>query len=86
MTYINFFPGNVDASRKISIGANAVYAVEDVIDLVDAIIRGFTCSAPVEGAKDALEDGSIWGDFCHLHGEVVEEVLEELHDLLRYSA
>lgn len=86
MTYINFFPGNVDASREISIGVNAVYAVEDVIDLADAMIRGLTCSAPVEGAKDALEDGSIWGDLCEQHGEAVEEVLGELHDLLRYSA
>lgn len=86
MTYINFFPGNVDAARELSIAANPDYAVEDVIDMAEAMIRGFACSAPVEGAKDALEDGSIWGDLCKQHGEAVEEVLGELHVLLRYSA
>ncbi|MNC03810.1 hypothetical protein D3C87_1850870 [compost metagenome] len=83
MSYINFFPGNANAPREINIRSQPAYGGEDVIDLVDAMIRGQTSSAPVEGAKAALEDGEIWGYLGEQHGEAaVQEVLEELHDFL----
>ncbi|MNF05516.1 hypothetical protein D3C80_2052630 [compost metagenome] len=59
--------------------------MEDVTDLVDAMIRGLTSSAPVGGALDALEDGSIWSDLSDLHGEALQEAVEELHGFLRSS-
>lgn len=47
------------------------------------MVVGCTSSAPVEGAKAALEDGSLWGNLCSKHGdEAVQDALEELHALL----
>ena len=54
--------------------------VGDITDLVAAVKsedESITCQ--LEGAKDALEDGSIWGD-----GD--QDALEEVHDLIiRFS-
>jgi hypothetical protein len=56
------------------------------VGLVDSMILGCTSSAPVDGACAALEDGAIWGDLCAKHGDkVVQDTLEELHDLLAES-
>lgn len=83
MTYINFFPGNTRDSREVSITPDAAYGQEDIVGLVDSMLSGCTSSAPVDGARFALEDGSIWGDLCAKHGEeAVQGALEELHDLL----
>lgn len=81
--YINFFPGDTREEREISINDNAAYGMGDIIELVDSIIVGCTGSADVAGAKEALEDGSIWGDLCAKHGDdAVQDALEELHALL----
>lgn len=50
------------------------YANWDVDGLVVDIIAGRDSSCRLEGAKDALEDGSLWPD-----NDVVQEVLEEVH-------
>lgn len=87
MNYINFFPGNTRDSRELSVHEHAAYALDDVVDLVDNMIAGCTSSAPIDGAKVALEDGSVWGDLCAKHGEAnVQAALEELHELLTREA
>lgn len=83
MNYINFFPGNTRDSRSVSINADAFYGLDDLVGLVDSMLAGSTSSAPVDGAKAALEDGSIWGDLSATYGdETVQAALEELHNLL----
>ncbi len=87
MTYINFFPGNTRDERELSVNEVDAYGVEDIIGLVDSMIKGCTSSAPAEGALAALEDGSLWGELCAEHGDdAVQGALEELHDLLTNEA
>ena len=51
------------------------YANSDVIGLADDILGYQPGSCPLEGAKDALEDGSLWQDFD-------AQLLELLHDAI----
>ena len=83
MSYINFFPGDTREAREISISDIEAYGKDDIVGLVDSMIVGSTSSAPVDGVKAALEDGSLWADLCAKHGDdAVQGALEELHALL----
>lgn len=82
-TYINFFPGSTSDERSLSIDDTEAYGHEDIVGLVDSMIVGCTSSAPTEGARDAVRDGSLWGDLCAKHGDdMVRGTLEELDALL----
>ena len=48
----------------------------DVVGLVDDIMDGREGCCELDGALDALEDGSLWSD-------EQQEVLEDLHALIR---
>jgi hypothetical protein len=83
MNYINFYPGTTREERELSLDADEAYGADDIVGLVDSMIKGSTSSAPVEGARAALEDGSLWSELCNEHGDTaVQEALEELHSLL----
>lgn len=83
-TYINFFPGSTRKEKKFFFSDDPAYGIEDITGFADSVLQGCTSSAPVEGAKAALEDGSIWGDLCAAHGDdLVQGVLEELHDVIK---
>ena len=85
--YINFFPGTTREARSLSTSGEAAYGAQDITGLVDSMIVGCTGSVHLDGVKDALEDGSIWGNLCEKHGEeAVQAVLEELHDLVTQKA
>jgi hypothetical protein len=51
------------------------YANSDVIGLADDILGYQPGSCPLKGAKDALEDGSLWQHFD-------AQLLELLHDAI----
>jgi len=83
MQYINFFPGDTREAREVSVSDVEAYGKTDITGLVDSMIVGCTASAPVDGAKAALEDGAIWADLCAKHGDdAVQGALEELHSIL----
>ena len=48
------------------------YFNDDVLGLVDDVLGECAGSCPLDGAKDALEDGSLWADG-------MENILESLH-------
>lgn len=50
------------------------YANSDVTGLVDDIAGGRDGCCPLEGAKAALEDGSLWQG-----SNATQEILEEIH-------
>lgn len=56
--------------------ANGYYN-SDVSGLVEDIIAERAGSCPLEGAKSALEDGSVWAGT-----DVAAELLEQLHALI----
>ena len=85
-TYINFFPGSIRDERELSLNDEVHYCFHDIIALVYAMIMGCTCSAPVDGALAALEDGSIWGDLVAKHGDAVQGAIEEVHALISAQA
>lgn len=61
---INYFI-NYDADTdhlSISTFRNTGYANSDVLSLVDGIHFSDSGNCELEGAKEALEDGSIWMD------------------------
>jgi len=57
---------------------DAEYLQADVTGLVDNMMDGHDGCCPLEGAKDALEDGSLWKDEH-------QESLEAIHALLSTS-
>lgn len=73
---------NYDQHTGLSIDTfrNPSASIGDITDLVEAVKNGDeSVVCHLEGAKDALEDGMIWGD-----GD--QEALEEVHDLIiRFS-
>lgn len=72
--YINFAPAlgvSIDTFRKPE-----GYANDDVRGLVEGIRAGRPGCCDLDGAKAALEDGSLWSD-----GD--QEALELLHSAIR---
>ena len=53
------------------------YANSDVVGLVDDILNGRPGCCPLEAAKDALEDGSLWDDDDH-----TKEATSLIHTLI----
>jgi hypothetical protein len=69
---------NYDKNTGLSIDTfrNPSATIGEITDLVEAVRTGNeSVSCQLEGAKDALEDGMIWGD-----GD--QAALEEVHDLI----
>ena len=52
------------------------YANDDVVELVDDMVAGRPGNCPLEGAKDALEDGSLWNDED-------EHIINQIHNLIQ---
>jgi len=72
---------NYDVNRGLSINSYrhpSATMSKDVAELVDDIIADQNGCCPLEGAKDALEDGSVWQG-----SDATHELLEELHALIR---
>lgn len=70
--FINFFPGNTQDERSITIDAQAGYAVEDLEGLVKSVIAGCTSSCHIAADGEdgdlvsliaALEDGAVLADW-----------------------
>lgn len=58
------------------------YYNSDILGLIEDIIFGGAGSCPLDGAKDALEDGAALAGLCEEYGdEVVQLVVEELYFL-----
>ncbi len=76
----NYF-NNYDKNTGLSIDTfrNPSATMGEITDLVEAVKNGDeSVVCQLEGAKDALEDGMIWGD-----GD--QEALEEVHNtIMRY--
>jgi len=53
------------------------YANNDVLGFVDDVFNGVDSSCPLEGAREALEDGSLWAGQGHM-----QETIEGVHDFL----
>ena len=73
--FINNCPSlglSINSFRKAS-----GYANSDVVGLVDDIIAERAGSCPLEGAKEALEDGAAWQG-----SDATPELLEQLHALI----
>lgn len=71
---------NYDANKGLSINpyrAPDGYANGDVGGLVDDIMAERTGCCPLEGAKNALEDGALWNG-----SDATPEVLEEIHNAI----
>lgn len=70
--FINY---NVNTGISINTYRQASgYANSDVNGLVDDILAGRDGSCPLDGAKDALEDGYLWAGT-----DATPEILEEIH-------
>lgn len=75
---MNYFI-NYDPNTGISINTYRQtngYANDDVVELVADIVAGRPGCCPLEGAKDALEDGSLWNDKD-------QEAIEAIHNLIQ---
>lgn len=63
MRYINFYPGNMQEDFSLTVDETPAYGM--AVDLVDFIecMTVLNCSItyPVEGVKDALNDGEFLG-------------------------
>jgi hypothetical protein len=51
------------------------YYNDDVLGLVEDVQNGASSCCMVEGAKDALEDGSLWTD-------AQQEIVESIHNAI----
>ena len=61
---MNFFI-NYDPQIGVTIATHRkpdAVAVDDVIVLVDYVLSEQSCCCPLDGSKDALEDGSLWNN------------------------
>ncbi len=88
-TYINFFPGDMNTPRSLTINNEPEWAIEDLPGLMESIVMGCTSSCAVEDRKAmvaALEDGdllrALFGDNNLIE---VQDAVEELHALLPES-
>lgn len=70
--FINY---NVNTGISINTYRHASgYANSDVTGLIDDILAGRHGNCPLDGAKDALEDGALWQG-----SNATQEILEEIH-------
>lgn len=73
-----FLNYNAD-TKTVSVNTfrNAGYANFDVIGLVDDIVMGVSGCCDIEGALDAVRDGSVWADT-----NATTEILEMIDDAI----
>ena len=80
--FINFYNTTQDVSINSYRTARG-YANSDVLGLIEDIIEGRRGSCPLDGAKDALEDGECLADLREKHGDdTVQNVVERLHAMI----
>ena len=73
--FINY---TVNAGVTINSYRNATgYYNDDVTGLIDDIVAELSGCCPLEGAKAALEDGTLWNG-----SDATPEVLEEIHNAI----
>lgn len=86
MKYLNFFPGNVNRPRKLSINGIAGYQVEDVESFIEHVITDNRATLEVfdgDKVRRALLDGSPWHPLVICYGaEQVEEAIREICEVL----
>jgi hypothetical protein len=78
MKYFINFNVNTGISIDTYRGASG-YANSDVAGLVDDIVNGVDGNCPLEGAKEALEDGAVWSNSA-----ATPDVLELLHGTITH--
>ena len=80
--FINFYHITEDSSINSFRTADG-YANSDALGLIEDIIEGRSGSCPLDGAKDAMEDGECLAELCEKHGDnTVQNVVEGLHFLI----